>query len=381
MARAAAPLNWLPAHQAHVFYTAAHVDSTIELLSDVLHVYLAADPLQLQPRFTPTTEEVVLHGIDPLPEAVPRLFADAFNQARNMLEHALYAEVEHRLDRELTENEAKAVEVPATKSPEAFGQWCRHPHRRSVGLFDQGSDLASRLERLQPYQRNDSDDHPLRILVEHTNYAKHREPTVAFTRVGRVDVGAVTTAPSAQTAEHQEVVQIGSVLASAPRGRRVEVAVWPQVMVQRPHTGVWRTLMHEVRDIEDWIRRIAMPIVVEGRTDLPTMPPHLDLRRGYSSVEEAWNIAGMVAAADRATHRMTAQALRRDIRDMLVDENGEDARQAAEVWLEGLSDGEVAATFEPVGKAAQRGDSATVARLTDEWRVAIGLARREAADD
>ncbi|GAA2074027.1 hypothetical protein [Microbacterium hatanonis] len=374
MARAAASGSWLPDHQAHVLYTVAYVDSTIGELGSVLHDYLAKDPLKLIPRFTPTHEDVVLAGIDPLPQSVPRLFADALNQSRNMLEHALFAEVAHRAGRSLTEKESKALEIPAAKSPDAFQQWCKHPNRRSLALFGYGAELTNRLDRIQPYQRTDNANHPLRLLVEFTNHAKHREPAVAFTRVGRVDVGTPSQAP--RSAEHQEVVKIGEVLASAPRGSRVEVSIWPQVMVQRPHTGEWRTLMHEVRHIEDWVRRMALPILIEGRTDLPVVPPHLNIRQGYADVAEAWAAAGTVAAADRNIYRMTAEGLRRSIADMLVDETGEGVRATAEEWLRGQSDEEVTALSEPVGRAAARRDLETVGRLTDEWRVALGLRPR-----
>lgn len=377
MSTAATWESWLPAHQGHVLYTVGHVDSTIEQLGSVLHGYLAADPLKLESRFQPTIEEVVLVGIDPLPAAAPRMFADALNQTRNMLEHAFFAEVSHRAGRDLTEKELKALEVPASKSPELFEQWCNHPHRRSLELFGYGSELRRRLERIQPYQRTDSDAHPLRVLVEHTNYAKHRAPALAFTRVGRVDVGA--TSRSWRSAEHQEVVEIGAVLAAVPRGTRVEASVWPQVMVQRPHTKQWRTLMHEVGYIEDWVRRMALPIVLAGRTDLPPIPPHLDVRRGHPSVSEAWASAGSVAAAGRNISRMVAEGLRRDIVEMIVDEDGESARQPTKTWLDGQSDVEVKSMFEPLSRAALRQDLEAVARITDQWRAAIGLQPREDA--
>ncbi len=79
--------SWLPQHQEHALYTAAHIDAQILRLGQVLHPYLAADPLKLAQRLTPTTEEVVLAAIAPLPQAVPRLFADALNQTRNLMEH------------------------------------------------------------------------------------------------------------------------------------------------------------------------------------------------------------------------------------------------------------------------------------------------------
>lgn len=374
MTRAATTGSWLAPHQAQVLYTAAHVDATIQALIDTLHPYLASHPLQIGRRLTETEEQAVLIGIRPLPEGVPRQFADAVNQCRNALEHALTAEIRHRVGRELTEKEARAVEVPAAKDAGDFMDWHRHPGRRSLGVLTFGSEISNRLERLQPYHRNDSESHPLRVLVEHTNFAKHRAPTLALTRVGRVDVGEVQ-APLG-SAEHQEIMEIGTVLASVPRGDVVPVDVWPQVMVQRPHTGEWRTLMKELAYVEEWVRRQALPIILEGRTDLSPIRPHLDLTVGYTGVEEAWAAAGATAATDRGMRRMIAHGLRENLADMLVGENGEAVRTAAEAWTAVMSDAEVIATFEPVGIAAKTGDLETVARLTDEWRVAIGLEPR-----
>lgn len=144
-----------------------------------------------------------------------RLFADALNACRNSIEHALFAEIQHRVGRELTEKESRAVEVPASNSADDFFEWHRHPGRRSLGVLSFGSEISNSLERLQLYHRNDSESHPLRVLVEHTNYAKHRAPAMALTRVGRVDVGEVKAQPG--TAEHQEIVQIGTALASIHR--------------------------------------------------------------------------------------------------------------------------------------------------------------------
>jgi len=43
-----------------------------------------------------------------------------------------------------------------------------------------------RVQDLQPYQGEAPDDHPLRLLVDYTNRAKHRIPAVATTRPGLV---------------------------------------------------------------------------------------------------------------------------------------------------------------------------------------------------
>jgi len=141
---------WLPAHQGHVLYWLAHIHATVERLSLALESYLAQDPLQLQARHTRTHEQVVLVGTLPLPEAVPRLLADALNQMRNVLEHALYAEVRVRVGRDLTKDEARALEVPAAQKEEYFDGWTRRKDRASLGLFGYGGELRERLTGFSP---------------------------------------------------------------------------------------------------------------------------------------------------------------------------------------------------------------------------------------
>ncbi|SCX94089.1 hypothetical protein SAMN05216488_0063 [Microbacterium sp. LKL04] len=360
---------WLPDHQTHALYTATHVDSTIEQLSMVLETYLRPPgPLDIRSRLTLTTEDVILVGVAPLPQSVPRLLADALNQMRNVLEHSLKAEVDHRLARGITTDEARAIEVPATGSEEAFDAWTRHKHRKSHGLFARGSDLGERLARLQPWNRKDSDLHPLRRLVAHTNAAKHQAPALTTVRVGKVQLDS---AP--RDLQETGIGDIGSVIVSVPRGTREGVSVWPQVAVRRPHTGELRTLMWEVREIEEWVRRIALPILIAGRTDLPELRPHLDTNRGYNRAKDAWTAARPMSAAVRANVRMQAIALRSDIADMMVAEDGEESRNAYTKWLETLDDARVVTMFEPLGEAAKGRDFESIARITGQWRVDAGV--------
>ena len=246
-------------------------------MARILETYLQSPgPLDLRSRLTATHEEVVLVGIAPLPEAVPRLFADALNQLRNLLEHALGAETNHQLRRGLTVKEARAVEIPATSSEADFDAWTRHKHRKSHGLFSRGAELGERLARMQPWNRADADMHPLRRLVAHTNAAKHQAPAVTTVRVGKV---VRDSAPRELPTDAHGLGDIGSVIATVPRGSVEGISVWPQVAVRRPHTGELHTLMWEVREIEDWVRCIALPILIAGRTDLPKLRPGLDVRR------------------------------------------------------------------------------------------------------
>jgi len=361
-----APIFWLPDHQRHAFYTIAHADATIDRMARILETYLQPPgPLDLRSRLTPTNEEVVLVGIAPLPEAVPRLFSDVLNQLRNVLEHTLSAEVRQWLPRDLTVDEARALEVPATGSEAAFDAWIRHKHRKSHGLFVRGSDLGERLARLQPWNRHDADMHPLRRLVAHTNAAKHQAPTVTTVRVGKV---VRDSARRDDPSDAHDLGGVGSVIASVPRGTVEGISVWPQVAVRRPHTAELRTLMWEVREIEEWVRLTAVPILITGRTDLPELRPHLDVNEGFESATHAWSVAREKSAAVRASERLQAAVLRDDIAQMMVAEDGEASRDAYTQWLGAVEDARVVAMFEPLGLAAKRHDYQSIMAITGQWR-------------
>ena len=360
------PVFWLPDYQHHALYTIAHADKTIDRMARILETYLQdPGPLDLRSRLTSSHEEVVLVGIAPLPEAVPRLFADALNQLRNVMEHTLVAEISHQLPRGLTPDEARAVEVPATNSEDAFEAWTRHKHRKSHGLFARGNELGERLARLQPWNRTDSDMHPLRRLVAHTNAAKHQAPAVTTVRVGKV---VHDSAPRELPTDAHDLGDIGSVIAAVPRGSVEGISVWPQVAVRRPHTGKLHTLMWEVREIEDWVRCIALPILIAGRTDLPTLRPDLDVSEGYETVNHAWLRAGSEPAAARASERLQATALRKDIAGMMAAEDGEASYDMYAQWLATIDDARVVAMFEPLGQAAKARDFETIMRITRGWR-------------
>jgi hypothetical protein len=356
--------SWLPGHQDHAFFTTAHIDGILTNLAEVLERYQRNDPVQLGPRFTETEEQVVLEGIRPLPQAVARVFADALNQARNSIEHALFAEVLNRLGRALTPDESRTLAIPAADQPEKFEQWARHKHLASIGLFAPGDELYERVRRLQPFHRRDHQDHPLRLLAEHTNFAKHREPTVALTRVGRFEIDSKRTKRS--VGERDEV-KVGDVLASVPHGQREMIEVWPEVAVQRPHTEEWQTLMREAGEITDWVRRQALPIIIAGKTDLPPIPLALDLTMAYDSTNAAWLAAGGTSAPQRMRNRIGGAHLRSTVLDLLVDLLGEPSRPKFSAWIGGMDDETVMEKFWDDFQVATRGDRSTFTGAVQRW--------------
>jgi hypothetical protein len=233
-----------------------------------------------------------------------------------------------------------------------------------------GTELHGRLQRLQPFQRQDPENHPLRLLTEHTNFAKHREPTLALTRVARVELDSASVK---RPVGDRDVVEVGDVLASVPRGKQEMFSIWPEVAVQRPHTREWHTLMREAGDIADWVRRQALPILILGRTDLPPIPPALDLSVVYDSAAAAWQAAGDTSAAKRMQNRIGAEHLRQTVLVMMVELFGADSRKAFSTWLEGMDDKTVMRTFWDELQSASRGNFASHYRAAERWAREAGF--------
>ncbi|MET4670391.1 hypothetical protein [Streptomyces sp. PvR018] len=201
----------------------------------------------------------------------------------------------------MTEEEAKGVEMPAVCDTAALAQWFGNRRRRQLPPLNAGTPLAQRIERLQPFQRRDPDEHPLRLLAVYTNVAKHRAPAEAATRLGAVQPDdprsdlnvALPLKRGPQPGDGLPLYE-GDVVASAPRGARIPFSVWPNVSLQQPRTGMWAIAANEPELLEEWVRTVAIPVLVTDRHDVSPLPPHLDITVGHRDIRTA------LAAADRA---------------------------------------------------------------------------------
>ena len=335
--------NWLPEHQQHLLYTLAHVDSVIHRLAEVIDGFLSAEPLRLENQQSREMELVVLGVSSALPEAVPRLAADAFNQMRSALEHCLYAEVENDLGRTLTAAESKAISIPVAKDEASLLKWFTEGQRKNLQMLGESGVLGDRIAKLQAY---DDVNHPLWLLAEHTNLAKHRMPAAAALRVGAIVPEAFV--PGLRIiGEHEDdrPLQAGEVLVSAPRGTKVPISIWPKIGIRRPHTGAWVVLMHELRVLEEWVRTEAIPILVLGKQSVDPLPPHLDIAASYETHQHAFASARPVAAAERHQVRVLAQALREDLPNVLEQEVDNVSRKAIVDFTAALEDAEALELF------------------------------------
>lgn len=332
--------SWLPEHQVHAAYTLAHVDALIERAGEVLYDYLDPGPFTLENVTEGGVAMVRVKAVATLPAAAARYAADAMTQMRAVIEHTIFAEVEYLLGRVLTGEEARAIEMPAAISEVKFAEWLNHKRRRTLPPLRNGEQLVKRLGRLQQYQSRESDDHPMRVLAEHTNLAKHRTPAVAAVRLGQVRLD--TPEPSITTMASGPI-RTKDILATGPVGKLVPASIWPQVSIQRPHTGTWHIVMKELGWLEEWVRTTAIPLLIAGSREVTPLPPGLDITIGHDDVHAALSAAPEKSALKRAEWRIQAATARQGLTETLALHPQRVDPDGIRAWLNRLQDDEVLA--------------------------------------
>lgn len=308
--------SWLPPRHHQVLFTLAQVDDHIRRCLDALYDYVTGDTMELETVPREGRAHVTVKSVAPLPEAVARCAADALTQMRAALEHTLFAEVEYQLKRSLTDREERSIEMPVYDEREKFTTWLRDKRRASVAPLHEGSELSARIAELQPYEQNDYQQHPLRLLAEHTNLAKHRTPSVAATRLGVILPDYAHPELEIHELGEDQILLPGTVLVSAPYALNIGLSIWPQVSIMRPHTQNWHLLMRELQNIELWVRTVAVPHLILGRHDVDALPPQLDITRGYCDFEDALRHAEPTPAAARADARIREEAWVREMQEI-----------------------------------------------------------------
>lgn len=327
--------GWLPEHQRHLLFTFAHIDSVISQLGLILDNF---SPLDFDNRVCQGREEVFVKSILPIPESVPRLAADALNQMRSAIEHALYAEVEHLSGRKLESKEAQAVEMPVKEENGSLTDWFKHGRRRTIPVLHASGVLGKRIADLQPY---DDPDHALRVLAEHTNLSKHRMPAVAAVRLGAVVPDYIVAGMMiAGEYEDDQPLSVGDVLASVPAGVPLPLSIWPKIGVRRPHSGAWMVLMNELRIVEEWVRTEAIPRIVLGTSSVDPIPPHLDISQSYEEFADAFDAAGTMPAAERQQLRIRGKIVKDDLPGVFEQKLPDAPRETVEKLVGRLTDAE-----------------------------------------
>lgn len=314
--------RWLPEHQLEVASTLAHVNELIASASNAYNNYIQASPIVPYDVVAGDTVHMKVRRVVPPPAALARYTADALNQLRSAIEHTIFAEVEQGLGRPLTREERRRLEMPVFTDAAKFDSWLKQKKRPELEPLRSGSPLVERMRALQPYQRQKKvEEHPLRLLAEYTNHAKHQAPVRVVTQI--VAVVPSWSAPSPKTVEAKLAgpARPEDVLASTPRGTVVPYDIWPTVTISRPHLQTWAPLMRELADIEEWVRVVAVPHLILGVHDVDPLPPQLDTTAVHEDIRAALAAAGQIPAAQRLSRGLQAILGRDGLVEILLPED------------------------------------------------------------
>ena len=132
----------------------------------------------------------------------------------------------------------------------------------------------------------------------------------------------------------------GDILIDAPLGVSVEFSIWPKICVQRPENGTWHLMSRELESVETWVRTIALPTIIAGRTSVDPLPPGADTLHGYDSILDAAHSADARTASQRIRSEIEVQMLRSSAPNLLTLFPGPPSIDlpAAERWVASLSD-------------------------------------------
>ncbi|WP_037180484.1 hypothetical protein [Rhodococcoides fascians] len=352
--------GWLPDHHLAVAATLAHADELIGEVASLLFDYQTQPEGIIQLREVPmiTHSRTVVVSISPMPRKVVLLAADALVVLRNAIEHTVFAEVEYR-DGTLDEKVAKVVEKPAAQTYDAFEAWVKGRAKNGPPSLQRGGELIKRIGRLQPFHRTiSSHEHPMALLALHTNHSKHRTPAVTAVRLAAIHREDLTPPTLADVERRPEVpLQVGEVIAETPRGKRIPVALFPTIGINRPGTERWPVLVKELDELATWVRTQAVPRLITGiEPPAPTLPARYEISVGREDERSALPSGSATSAAQLHSDRLEAASARLDMVETIVQMD--DAPSAAQIsaWLKSLSDRELlarvrelraTATYEP----------------------------------
>ncbi|MFC3243269.1 hypothetical protein ACFOJ6_13920 [Gordonia humi] len=321
----------------------AHADEIIGQISDVLFDYQTVPDglIGLKSVVDGDVVRAVVESVKPIPRKLPLLVADALVVLRNAVEHTLFTEVEFR-DGRLSNALARQVEMPAAKSREDFDNWVAAKGRKRPDSLHAGSDLVDRIDRLQPFHMGEDHPlHPLARLVLHTNHAKHREPAVTAVRIAASYADDSRPQSIDDVEKGPEVpLLVGDVIGDpTPVGELAPITMFPNIGINRPLTDDWPELLTELREIFDWVRCEALPVLITGGDAAePDLPCRYEISLGHTDERAAIIEGSDVSAVTRHSRRLVAANLRIDLAELITQIDRIIGPEQVTRWFDHLSD-------------------------------------------
>lgn len=270
-------LDWLPTDLHPVAMRIARADECAYAMGELAAKWSFEGALDL---------EQVRHGdrvttrvrmIRPIPPRISLLFSEAINHLRAALDNVIWHLVE-AAQGQVTGRAATLVNLPIYDDQIKFDGWCRDRVAAGLKAFGAATDLAQRIQSLQPFVNSGSGitstgpflagytgtplehAHPLKLLQGYSNDDKHRAIRVAVPRSsgGRVDQ---LSAGSRAFTE----LRAGDVIFEGVWGEPVLIEQTIAVLISRPdpYTALVAPA-NEISQLTAYVAHTAVPQLVTG---------------------------------------------------------------------------------------------------------------------
>lgn len=309
--------SWLPADLEPAVARLARVDDHIYELGDLAGVWSRSALELRQSRRQDGRFRVTVRSIRPVPPVMALLFSEAVNHLRAVLDNAVWHLVLAH-GGALDPKAAKAVSMPIHSDGTKFSSWANDAGRRVPALGTLGSPVRERIAQLQPFndpsrvsslstalaslmEVDGEQVHPLELLQAYSNGDKHRSIRVMAARaiITRHDE------PYLPQDRSFRPIAAGMVLAEGIWGTPVPLESSAAVVVERPEP--WTAAVApatEIRDLRDWVRGVALPVLLTGAT-----PPPSELPEAIALDDDGRTLRDRIETADRVPSRSRLQEL------------------------------------------------------------------------
>ncbi|UGT53346.1 hypothetical protein [Nocardia asteroides] len=295
----ASALDWLPEPLAAVSFRLARVHQAAEALGALAAHWSRSGPVELAQDEDGERWVARVVGIRPVPPLAALLFSEAIHHLRAAVENTLFYLVENERGTQLTEQHARAVELPVVATEQDFRAW-QNKVARKVPELGVETKLGRRVGSLQPYTDTISKvpsmptrmaalsgarveyEHPLRLLQRYSNLDKHRSLRfcAAATIVTTTDVDMKDTDLTFRSLE------VGTELASTTPGKMIGLELNSALMIERPDSAVRVGPVAELTHLHRHVADVVVPTLVRGLSAPRAFPPQIELGDTGDSVTD-----------------------------------------------------------------------------------------------
>lgn len=301
----------LPTELESVALRLAHVDSCISRMIDLSLQWSTSDPVTLELHRSAGIDRVVVSAIRQAPPLLWLLFSDAINQLRACLDNITW-HLAVTVDGPLSSETARFVAFPIYEDERKFSGWVTKVEKAGVPSLGNNFVFGRRVRSLQPFSDTSSviperetpfadlltgsapsSAHALLLLQSYSNHDKHRALAMTAAKAihSRTDRSVLEDGASFSP------LSVGDVLLTAPTADPVELELNSGMHIKRPEPLVGTpAVISELRRLYDYVRDVAVPVLLKGLEVPNALPPGIDLGESPKSVqlrieEGAWGTA------------------------------------------------------------------------------------------